>query len=137
MSVLSPQPPNPLTYFIDRSLGRFDVANALRGVGRTVEVHHDHFRHDEADDVWIKQVSLRGWVILTKDLNIRRNPLEFKALVSNGARAFLLHPGNITGPEMAAIFGRALAGMERVLGRQAPPFIAKVYTDASIRLFHP
>ena len=38
-----------LVFFIDRALGSRRVAQALRDVGATVEVHDDHFAKDAAD----------------------------------------------------------------------------------------
>jgi hypothetical protein len=48
----------------------------LRAAGARVEVHIDHFPQDAADADWIPEVGRRGWVLITKDENIRRNPLE-------------------------------------------------------------
>jgi len=50
------------TFFIDRSLGRFAVAEALRGAGVWVETHDQHFQQDEQDGVWLLEVGRRGWV---------------------------------------------------------------------------
>jgi hypothetical protein len=49
-------PPKRPTLFIDRSLGKYIVANALRGVGANIEVHDNYFPQDTADDVWLRYV---------------------------------------------------------------------------------
>jgi hypothetical protein len=65
-----------LTFFLDHQIGRYQVAEALRSAGAVVEVHLDHFRGAAPDMEWIPEVGRRGWVLITKDQNIRRNPLE-------------------------------------------------------------
>jgi hypothetical protein len=46
-----PSLPEPLVFFIDRSLGRRVIPNALRDAGARVEVHDDHFSQDAQDQV--------------------------------------------------------------------------------------
>lgn len=56
-----------LTFFLDHQVGRYQVAEALRSAGATVEVHLDHFPGDAPDMQWIPEVGRRGWVLITKD----------------------------------------------------------------------
>lgn len=63
----SPPPPERWTFFIDRSIGGRIVADALRGVGETVEVHDDHFAKNATDVEWLTFVGTRRWVVLSKD----------------------------------------------------------------------
>ena len=65
------KPPEPLVFFIDRSLGRKIVAQALREISETVEIHDDHFAPDAKDEAWLAEVGKRGWIVLTKDDRIR------------------------------------------------------------------
>ncbi|MBW4511803.1 MAG: hypothetical protein KME64_35665 [Scytonematopsis contorta HA4267-MV1] len=62
-------------FFIDRSLGKHHVANALRGNGEVVEIHDEHFSQSEQDVTWLPDVASRGWIILTADQNIGRRHL--------------------------------------------------------------
>src|SRR4051794_22134213 len=80
----------PFTFFVDRSLGRVTVPNALRKVGLKVEVHADHFDHDAPDTEWLRRCGEEGWVVLAKDRAIKKNPLERQALISHGLAAFFL-----------------------------------------------
>jgi PIN like domain len=68
-----------LTFFLDHQIGRYQVAEMLRAAGAKVEVHLDHFLGDMPDVEWIPEVARRRWVLITKDQNIRRNPLEREA----------------------------------------------------------
>jgi hypothetical protein len=112
-----------LVFFIDRSLGGRLVAQALRGAGAKVEIHDDHFPQDTPDVDWLTEVGRRGWVVLSKDERIRRNPLERAALKQAGVRAFFLTKQGLTGPEMAALFVQALKGMRNRAMSQPAPFI--------------
>lgn len=86
---MTPKPASGLVFFIDRSLGRKYVAEALRTAGATVEVHDDHFPQTTPDVDWLAEVGRRGWVVLSKDERIRRNRIEREALEA-GRRE---HPG--------------------------------------------
>jgi hypothetical protein len=49
-----------VVFFIDRSLGRKKVPEALRRAGATVEVLDDHFPNSTPDQIWLKEVGQRG-----------------------------------------------------------------------------
>jgi hypothetical protein len=100
------------TLFVDRSLGRHQVATALRNAGARVEVHDAHFRPDCPDDEWLPEVGRRGWVVLTKDARIRYRPSERSALERAGVVAMVLTAGNLTGAEMAKLFVKSLGRIE-------------------------
>ncbi len=112
-------PPERPVLFVDRSLGRRQVPQALREAGAAVEIHDDHFAPDMADERWLAEVANRGWTVLTKDRRIRYRPNEIAAIRNAGALAVVLTAGNLTGDDMAAIFVRALRGIER-LARSSP-----------------
>jgi hypothetical protein len=78
-----------LTFFLDHQIGRYQVAEMLRAAGAKVEVHLDHFPGDMPDVEWIPEVARRGWVLITKDQNIRRNPLEREAYRAAQLRGFV------------------------------------------------
>ena len=41
------------------------MVDLMRRAGFRLELHGDHFKDDEDDDVWIRAVSEKNWVILT------------------------------------------------------------------------
>jgi hypothetical protein len=43
-------PPEGLVFFVDRSLGKRYVPEALRREGVRVEIHEDHFARDARDE---------------------------------------------------------------------------------------
>ena len=113
------------TFYVDRCLGKA-VANALRAAGADVRIHDDHFAQAAPDEDWIPRVADQGWVILTKDKNIRRRRGEREAVLTANARVFTLSSGNMRGADMAALFVRHLADMEQVATALVPPFVAVV-----------
>ncbi|GAB1413414.1 hypothetical protein MASR1M97_21500 [Candidatus Desulfobacillus denitrificans] len=120
---MTPRPVSDPVFFIDRSLGRKQVAQALREAGATVEVHDDHFPQATPDVDWLAEVGRRGWVVLSKDERIRRNRIERTALEAARVRAFFLTQQDITGQEMAELFSNALPGMTRRAVSEPAPFI--------------
>ena len=110
-----------LTFFLDYQIGRYVVAGALRNAGARVEVHLDHFRQAAPDTEWIPEVGRRNWVLITKDQNIRRNPMERAAYESARLRGFIVTGKDMDGQELAALLVRCLPGMvRRVAGKSGP-----------------
>ena len=122
---------------MDRSLGRLKVAAALRGAGATIEIHDDHFPSDAPDEVWLKAAGEKGWVVLTKDKNIRFHSREKTALVSHDVQAFVLTAGALNGDEMAEIFVGALQEIAKVLSKNKSSFVATISRGGEIRLVWP
>ncbi len=112
-------------FYADRCLGKV-VPRALRDAGARVEVHDDHFAQDAPDEQWIPEVAGRGWVILTKDKNLRRTHGEREAVLTSNARVITLSSGNMRGETMAALFVARLADLEALAARQPPPFVAVI-----------
>ena len=128
------KPPEPLVFFIDRSLGRKIVAQALREVGESVEIHDEHFAPDARDEAWLVEVGKRGWIVLTKDDRIRYRVTERTALTSARVRAFVLTSSQLQGVEMAAAFVKALPRIKRLIANRAPPFIGRVARSGKVSL---
>jgi hypothetical protein len=99
------------------------VGRLLREAGATVELHDDHFPQTELDKNWIPNVTARGWVILTKDKNIRRPSGEREDVLLAGARVFTLTSGNMRGSDMATVFIQHLSEIEQIASTQTPPFV--------------
>lgn len=110
-----------LTFFLDHQIGRYQVAQALRAVGAKVEVHLDHFAGDMPDVEWIPRVAANHWVLITKDQNIRRNPLEVATYRASKLRGFVATGKDMSAQELGELLARCLPGMvRRVAGRNGP-----------------
>jgi hypothetical protein len=123
------------TFYVDICLGK-TVAEALKAAGATVEIHADNFAQDVEDTTWIPRVAARGWVILTKDKNIRRRHGEREATLLSQARMFTLSSGGMRGVVMAELFVSNLEAMEAMALALTPPFLAVVTRDG-IEIVYP
>jgi len=115
-----------LVFFLDRNLGKKQVAEALRAQGVTVEVHDDHFAADEPDVRWLAEIGLRRWVVLTRDYRLRFRPHELAALRSAKVRAFIARAGNLSGPDLAKLFVDSLPKITQYANDHQPPFIFRI-----------
>lgn len=112
-----------LTFFLDYQIGRYLVAEALRAAGARVEVHIDHFEQAAPDVEWIPEVARREWVLITKDENIRRNPLERAAYEHARLRGFVVTGKDMSGRDLATLLIRCLPGMVRRAAGRPGPFL--------------
>lgn len=103
-----------LIFFIDECLGGPLLVDALRSAGAQAELARSHFPEGAEDIDWLPVVGARGWVVLTKDRHIRRRELEIAALINARVRAFVLTAADLTGPEQAAVFVKALPKITRI-----------------------
>ena len=76
----------------------------------------------------------RGWVVLTKDRYIRRRELEIEALINAGVRAFVLTAADLTGPEQAAVFVKALRKITRICQGSRKALVGAVGRGGSVSL---
>jgi hypothetical protein len=110
-----------LTFFLDHQIGRYQVADALRAQGAKVEVHLDHFPGDMPDVEWIPKVAAKNWVLITKDQNIRRNPLEVETYRASKLRGFVATGKDMNAQELGELLVRCLHGIvRRTAGRPGP-----------------
>lgn len=129
-----PSQPENLVFFTDENLGRYIVPQALRHADAEVIAFHEKFASGTEDPVWLPEVAKNRWVFLTKDSKIRYRRNEMRALLSSGARSFVLVSANLPGPEIAQVFVKALAGMRKMCARQQGPFVAHVHRDGKVVL---
>lgn len=80
--------PEAFTLFIDRDAWSAKLDRALRAAEIPFVAHRDLFAHDTPDEKWLSEAGRRGWLVLTRDQNIRRRPDELKALRNAGVLLF-------------------------------------------------
>ena len=61
---------------------------ALRALGLQVERKTDHFDQDTLDSIWLEEVGKKGWIILSKDKNLKHNHREIVALLKANTHSF-------------------------------------------------
>ena len=128
--------PPDLVFFIDECLGTGRVPEALQHAGANVVVHQTHFagRQGIKDDEWLREIGRKGWVVLTKDKNFKRRPLERDAILAGGIRAFFLSATNLSTEQIAQTFVDALPRIKRTCGQQSGPFIARISRMAEVNI---
>lgn len=124
----------PFEYFVDRSLGRQIVVEGLRAVGETAHAHDDFFAQDTPDETWLSDVGRRQWVVLTKDKDIRRNALEYRAILEAKAACFMLGRGDLSAATMSTVFVQALPLIRRALRRFHVPLAASLSAGGHMRV---
>jgi hypothetical protein len=137
---VSRREPPPPEFFIDRSLGRKHLAEALRrlGLGLTIHtmasVYGEKRAQELADEEWLTDAGKRGWIVLMKDDAIRRRPAERDALMRAGVRAFCLTSGQLRAADQTARF---VNNIHRILqrARKPGPYIYGVYENRLERLW--
>lgn len=94
--------------------------------GAEVVVHDDVFAQNATDVEWLAEAGRRGWVVLTKDSAIRRNPHEKAMFRDARVRVFALSRKDLSGQEMAELFVKALPGMKKRAATIKPPFVFSI-----------
>lgn len=125
-------------FFIDRSLGRKHLAQALEARGLIVHtmasVYGERVAQELDDERWLADAGARDWIVLMKDDAVRRRPAERDALSEANVRAFCLTNAQLRAAEQSARF---IDNIERIL-RQAQkpgPYIYGVYNGYIKRLW--
>ncbi len=124
-------------FFLDRSLGGRDVADALRRAGWNVRTHHEVYgeRDQEIEDLeWLERCGRQGWPALTMDQRIRYRPAEIAAVRRYGVKLFALTSGNLTAADQAQRFLRNEARIEAAC-EQPGPFVYAVHAEWIVRIF--
>ena len=127
--------------FLDRSLGRHKVPSLLRKTGLDLvtlaEVYGVPGDEKVSDTEWLERAGREGWVVFTKDVQIRRNQLERERIATYGVQVFCLSRQDLTAEEMADRFLRNLRQIVRAC-QKAGPLIYAVHEgrieEISIRI---
>ncbi len=79
-----------IKFFVDANLG-INLVNGLRILGYSnIEHVHDTFKEGVIDEEWLEYVGEKGYILITKDKGIRKNPKEKTALLKYNIVAFFL-----------------------------------------------
>jgi PIN like domain len=84
-------PHSALVFFVDRSCGGKQVPDALRALGLNVVAHQERFPETEDDIPILEECGRQHWVYIAKDLAVRKNPAELRALRKARIHAIFLH----------------------------------------------
>ena len=128
-------PPERLTFFVDECLGGKALSAALRAAGHDVVLHRERFSPGTDDVAWLTALYERRaeWVVLTKDKQIRKRPLEKLALMAAGLRVFALTAGELGTDAQVNAFVRGLPRIARI-SRLSGPYIARVTASGDVKV---
>jgi hypothetical protein len=127
----------PPEFFLDRSLGRRRVAEALRSAGWVLRTHHDVFgdRDEQVPDVeWLRLCGREGLPVLSKDKRLRYRPGEIAAIRRHSVKAFILTSGSLRAVDQASRFERSREQIE-VACVEPGPFVFAVQADRIVKVF--
>jgi hypothetical protein len=131
-------PEQPPKFFLDRSLGRHAVPEALRAEDWDLITLAEHYGmpadENVADTDWIAEAAEHGWPILMKDKRIRHRQAEIAAVIAHKARCFVITRGGLPSADMAR---RLIANKAASYAATAEPgpYIFSVQLDRISRLY--
>jgi PIN domain-containing protein len=115
-------------FLLDRSLGRHQVADALRAEGfivRTLWSVYGEAEERLEDHEWVTDAGARGWIVLSADKRLRYS-VSTRRLAAHRVGVFQLARGSLTGPEQVRWYLNNLEAIQLAC-REARPFIYSVY----------
>lgn len=122
----------PLNYpllFIDRCAWSNRLGGALSKANVQFTPHHEHFEPACADVDWLPVVGKNGWVVVTRDKNIRRKPNELQAFKESKVLAIVLSSGSssqASAADTAELLLRMLPKLMRKIQASKPPIMLNV-----------
>lgn len=126
------RPPEPVL-FIDRDAWSRALGDALTAAGIAFIAHHQRFTPAAPDTEWLAVAGAEGWLVLTRDQNIRRRPNELAAVKSAGVCLFVLGQGNLSAAETARIVVGAYPRMLRAARGARRPAIFTLTRGGELR----
>ncbi len=100
------------------------MGEALTAAGIKFTPHHDHFEQACPDVEWLPVVGRKGWVVVTRDKNIRRKPNELQAFKENNVFAIVLSSGSssqASAADTAELLLKLLPKLMRKIQVSKPP----------------
>jgi hypothetical protein len=122
-------------FFVDRSAGRYEFPDGLKKLGLNIEKHDDHFDEKTLDQEWLSFCGEKGWVVISGDLNVKRNGLERRALIASKVASFFFTSGQITAKKRLEYFTKALTRVKNYVLTQERPFIVRITPEGKIELW--
>jgi hypothetical protein len=120
----------PPEFLLDRSLGRYQVADALRAEGLVVHtlwsVYGTAAEQRLDDDVWAADAGQRGWIVLSADKRLRYD-VGTRLLVAHRVGVFQLARGNLPGRSQVCWYLNNLEEIQLAWDDTSRPFIYSVH----------
>lgn len=133
---MSRKQPELLRYYLDANIDGPDVMQALRDAAMPCEAHRDHFASDAEDETWIPEIAARKWIIVTRDLAIRRRPTERAAWMNAGAAVVMVRGVRLTAEDIAntLLAAHADGRLDNFIDKRVRPMIIYVHPNGRIEV---
>ena len=119
--------------FIDRSIPR-DIADALSRVRDDIEWLEPRFPGDTPDEVWLAEAGRQGWVVVTRDKQVRRRYAERNAILDNDVGCFVLgQKRTLNRWNLLKVIVGTLDGRKQRLAETPRPFIFTIDSALAFR----
>lgn len=127
-----------IVFFCDQNLSGDAIPQALiSATGYPCEKHKDNFALDARDVDWLPQIGRRGWILLTRDWQMLRRPIEREAILAANVRAFVFRERSLKGEVMAEIIRVAAPHMIHAIDQFEAPFVFSLENDGHITALSP
>lgn len=118
--------------FIDRCAWSIRLGEALAAAGIRFIPHHERFAPDCHDEDWLPEAGKHGWIVVTRDQNIRRKPNELRAFKTSRVKAIVLTSGQTSAADTAKLLVELYPKLMRKLQNTAPPAMFTVTLAGTI-----
>jgi len=119
-----------MKFFIDNNLGP-QLAEGMKGFGEDVTHLIDQFPPETEDAVWLPVIGKNSQFLVTRDLKIRKRPLEIGALRSNNVGAFFLGGKNRSRCELIQQLVRNWPRIKELARKTKRPFAFRIPPSGS------
>ena len=119
-----------MKFFFDNNLSPRLVRGLLE-FGEDVTHLRDQYPADVPDQDWLPDIGAKGWVLVTRDERVRRNPSELAAINIHKVGAFFLGGKNLSHWELIQQVVRNWIRMKELADKTAKPFAFRVAPHGS------
>ena len=128
----SASPPEIPLLFIDRCAWSQRLDDALKEAGIPFVAHREKFEPACDDTVWLTVAGQEGWVVITRDKNIRRKANELLAFREAKLIVFALASGNASAADTAALVTELYPKFLKLAKTTKPPAMFSVSLGRTI-----
>lgn len=136
-NVKSPKLSEPVTIFVDRSMGTVVLYEALAKAPKDqvadVVVHDEVFPQDADDEVWLEHCGRNGWIALTKD-KLKESPTEREMVKNASVVVFRVSAKDVSSAQLAELVSDTLPLILRTIRRYRPPILATITKNKTVRV---
>jgi hypothetical protein len=102
-------------------------------LGANVEHAGVAFPFGSPDEIWLAGCGAKGWIVLSRDKQIRRRRLEIETLRAAGVAAFVFTGGEATAQETADVIAALIRKFVNITISEPRPFLYTFGMGGSLR----